>query len=885
MKLNFYLHRPALVLLYIVLGCATSYATTSSTDDRRKIFDTALVIYEHSFPVDPPRLYCKNTTPPPKSVILKFILVQTHDSLHKSSPELVVFQNNDPDQDLYAPPPKKKPAPQWYWARYIHEKPPELADASARTIRSEVVGTSPALFIYPEHVPDANLINDVQSIKVDVSGASIHLDHSNLPSNEQENEDYAKRVLKVLGNPDLYNKPQTDDDKTLSNPSPNATSGSEKDYKFGLSDCLVSGSPSVDFSNTRFGRDSSPVSVSLVTGSTTQVANVVVRPGKNYAQTARWVLAYYAANNDTYDAKKGDEVFGGAILHTVFEDVPDNHNRVLNLKWVQFTPTYFAIDRTSNNATITDHFDPVSIDKFGLLPEADFGASWHYLLSFFSFYQDDHIPKVDPAVAVTPLPKPPEPAPVPTMCPLFPTDGNSAGNQGGGYGYDSLPHPGFPTFKEDSTGVEGDIKIVLTPKEPATPFNPVPTISISGGKYFDHDYYNVTASPSWSDKLETIDPLTGQNEKITFGPEYNRQVALMGTNIKTTTGGALDFAIPEFGQIIGRGPIDLAHPDQPAPDDDHYDYSNALDLTAGAASTKNNATGPTAVDTTEYSGTAHVEQLWHFHEPITDANGKPSKWYQKSDGTQVPSTIDLECDLNEWVKPAESTQHSNYFTEGAGSFHTGGDIPAPVKYISGLDEAPEYIRTDATLSGGGIFDVAPDTDRFYGGNTPTGGSGTTLPSPIVRSFGSGKLGVYPNAGTKTAGAVDFANANLTIALPFPGLAFPFLDPDAAANVDKLLTVNSSHQAVTSNLANKDQLDYIANYEDKFSFHPIVTCDAAWLGGPANFHDRNLISIGGGGEFTFEVFNIDILYETTLHDSSHQPLSENIIAQVSYDIHF
>jgi hypothetical protein len=789
-----------------------------------------------------------------------------------------------------APAKKEKAAEPWYWLRYLNGASVESGPNFVPPIAS---GAPRKVMIFPGTVSDGvaarSLVTDIKSIQVDAAGDRVDVDTNGPISTENENQANAVQALEILNNKKIYVEQIDTDYTSESDDETPLTAASAKKNNLDLKishGCLVSASPSVVFSNSRFGRDQSPFSVSLVTGASTKVGKVEIKDRGSYDLAADWILGYYAANNDTYDAKKGDEVFGGAILHTVFYDVPEANGKKIDLQWIQFSPTYFAVDRTGNNATLTDHFDPVALDKGGFLPELDFESSLYYLWSFFSCYQKDHIPKVDPSVALTRLPRPPDPAAIPERCPIIQS---STKNDTGKPGYDSWPHLGFPTFKEDSTGVEGDIKITLESKdsEGTSPeFNPVPSLTVAGGKYLDHDYYNVKVSPQWTDKFATIDPLKGTNEKLTFGPDLSRQVALTGTTVKQTWSGALDFSIPEFGLYVSKVRSDHATPGKPAPDDDRWDYSNAFDLTTGVAATKNNAVGPTAVNTDEYSATAHLQQLMHFHELILDDNNKPYSCYIKNDSTVVPSTIDVESDLNEWVKPDESTQNSNFFTSVAGSFHTGGDIPVPVQYISGVDEAPEYIRGDLTFSGGGIFDVAPDTDRFYGGNTPSGTQATDLPSPTVRSFGTGKLGVYPDAGTKQAGTISFADTNFTLALPFPGLAFPFLDPDASKKVEGFIEpLNHNNQGIVDNLANRDELDYVANYEDKFAVHPLFTCDAAWLGGPSNYHDRSLVSVGGGAEFTLAIVNFDILYEGTLHDSAHQPHSENIIAQISYDIHF
>jgi hypothetical protein len=250
----------------------------------------------------------------------------------------------------------------------------------------------------------------------------------------------------------------------------------------------------------------------------------------------------------------------------------------------------------------------------------------------------------------------------------------------------------------------------------------------------------------------------------------------------------------------------------------------------------------------------------------------------------------MQIDLNEWTKPAEATQNSNFYTSAVSRLHVGADLPVPP---CGNDTA-EFIRADTFLTGGGVMGVAPDTDRFYGGNTGgQGDAGSDLPGPVIRSFGTGKLGVFPTsskAKQAPVGALSFANLDVTLAFPIPGLAKPFLDPEEAAKLNHIFDPLSSDPAVREldpGLANRDEINFVANYDYWFSAKPLFTMDAAWLGGPPNDRDRSLISVGGGAEFSMAVLNLDVLYEVTLHDTSarQQPLGENIIVQLTYDIHF
>jgi hypothetical protein len=619
-----------------------------------------------------------------------------------------------------------------------------------------------------------------------------------------------------------------------------------------------------------------------------------------YAYVASWILANYAANNTTSDAQKGDEVIGLTFLHA--DKYVDPGTKTLSL---HFTSCYFATGK-SKDTTITHSFDPVTIGK-DLSPNVDTNALAHYIIgpnlsALTSEPANNRSTATKPGntassggAEVTPLPKDADVGKPSAL--EFP------------YG---LPKPGFPSFKTDSTGTDATITLTFAPKDPPpnpaggnnsdnkkntdgwSLANPFPTLSVNGGTYLDKDFYNVTVSPMWTWKHTDKDAvplpapgaacLTEEQKKaaalnkidfdsVTAGGQYSRSLQPIASGVKLTQG--------EMATASVKG------------SDRKGSFSYAIDEAAGYNTNSNEITGKQAVNTGEYSGATHAQELWHAYLNTKNLNMTDRPDVDESNsagsGDGVNShMISMEFDLSQWVKPASVTQNSNFYTSAAANAHFGADVPVDPTFFSGIENSPEFLRVDASLTGGGIMGESPDNDRFYGGNTSSAGGVTDAPSPVVRSFGTGKLGLLPAsklAVGKTAGAISYANANVTIAFPLPGLARRFLTDEEASTLNNLFT-DPCHP-LPDNDSNQDQINYIANYDDLFSLRPVFTCDAAWLGGPAYFRDRNLVSVGGGAELSCTVINFDILYEVTLHDSyaRQQPLGENIIAQISYDIHF
>jgi hypothetical protein len=621
-----------------------------------------------------------------------------------------------------------------------------------------------------------------------------------------------------------------------------------------------------------------------------------------YNTAAKWLLAYYAANNGTPSAVAGKELMGITFLRTVPHPTQG---------YVQYYMAYIG-DEKAKDATVTHSYTALNLQDV-LNPELDTATAWSYLGGLF--VGEDGSPSGPNAPGATGHAAYfhiVQPAPQAQVLTLDAT--KDATHEISEFEYDKFlaainsvqptgpwwhsPSVAIPNFVQDSNGLSASTSAKLKPQDPYAN-SAVPAVTLSGGKYFENDLYNAGANLAWS-----------PTNDITLGPDFSRKVSAMGDSVKKSTSGLATMSYKlvdpdaEAGSSDGKDmslaayslftpvPTQGTPADKNTKDSDPNDLACTLNLSGGINAVSNNANGPTATNTDEYTGIAHGSQILREYA---------RSFLCSKEEKERRNLAAMVISFDEWIKSAEATQKSNFYTGSIGRCDFQADIPTDwptgwryddVGANDDLTHAPECFRVEATLTGGGLAGVAPGGDEFSGGNTDSAGSsGASLPDPVLRSFGTGKLQLYPitpKKGVSPSGATSYANANLTVAFPFPYLTFPLLDHTETAILNRVLDgdPDGTHPIVDDS-ANENTIGYWGNYADRFSFRPVFTSDAVWLGAPYGFRDRNLISVGGGGEFSILSINIDLLYEVTLHDTAvkQQPLGENVIAQVSYDIHF
>jgi hypothetical protein len=426
--------------------------------------------------------------------------------------------------------------------------------------------------------------------------------------------------------------------------------------------------------------------------------------------------------------------------------------------------------------------------------------------------------------------------------------------------YDSIFKPSYPDISYDKkNGVSQSISIQT--KTFANPndkksrdYDPQEGLSFAanGGNSFDHDYYNITAGPTWT-FAQKESPFTSSDlseiGNPSLGSNFIRSVSPQGNGTKDVIG----------GELVG----DLKRSFQNKQDqimlDFALDYSHIEGLPVTAK--------PPSVDTDEYSGTFFFQNILYFPNRTRDeVVASTDRW------------ADGEVDSSAWLRPAESTQNSNFYADGLAKVHLGMDVPV-------LD-THQVVRVDWSLTGGGIVGVSPATSRFFAGsnlNESAQEAANTVPSPVIRSLGTNTGGVY-SVSSKLGGATSYANQDLTIALPLPFAPFcssTVLQEDGERHDFMMQCVDLFEGDVPA----ENNLYYIGNYETFFSIKPLVTCDAVWLGAPNGFSDRSITSVGAGGEITLGVLNFDIVYAKTVFDTSTQTKSANLTFQATYDIHF
>jgi hypothetical protein len=877
-------HRTILVLIGFLFS-STGAMSLESLDEY------GFVIFSHKFD-----LKLKNGSRPssgePKDVTLKFILLETHSHGSNDVVErLVLFQNKDPKS-------KDQNSNKWIWSEY-NPAPPPLTRSEAHFLLTNlfysaisdafIVRNSQAtVFSFPEPLaPQKSLSEDLDDVSIE-SGYKIE----ETPVLEKFLNALGDRIQNVPGAvppvliPPAQTKPplptfgtgqvRVDLRAFLTHPAkPRSQPVAVPEDDFVCEKDEVTTSWALNLKAPPFNV-ASPASPFCTANGKTYIRMPPNSPYFNYydlslySYVSDWILADYAANNSTPESASGKEFCSFATARVDFEQVSD-HRRV------HFYPMYATGQLPAS--TIAHSFDATpkgsgfDLDMIALLP---------YIYGWLEG-SGNQAPCV---IHGSPRPDPSALGPMTGAWPvgsspgLRDSSGSTAQSKTSGF---QLPYkfspPSFPDFGSDSSGTYVNSSYTVTPVKQNGWW---PSLDLKGGIYFDHDYYNGTAGLTWSIPTEktgdtatssadtisapahvapTTDDTVATNWTDTLGPQVSRTVQPNGNSTATKDAALMT------GKII------LTH------GDDSYTWQES----AGVGRSLNAATN---VATDEYYGTTYTQQLWGEHFPLDWPLTSKAKAPDGSVKRDPPHFLTMQIDMNEWLKPAQATQTESFYTANAARLHLGADVPSGT-----FCDAPQFIRVDAMLTGGEIGGNAPDTDRFYGGNTGgQGNSSADLPSPVVRSFGTGKLGVYPSTlgpNAKEAGPTSFANANCTIV--FPGLAVPFLSDADADQLNKIFDPNNANakEVLDSGEVNRDLINYIANYDDRFSAKPIFTCDAAFLGGPNGYANRNLVSVGGGVELSITALNLDILYEVTLHDTAaaQQPLGENIIAQLSYDIHF
>jgi hypothetical protein len=878
-----------LILVVILLYQGRARAADASTTPNSTLTSWAFVIYEHKFPVagQPPGQH--------KTINLKFILLSI-----EGMKRLVIFQDTPSEGQ------SKDGTLKWYWRNY-REKPAKHGAAPAPTLATYpgTTGTPLSVMAQAKGTDTAVVLPQEAQKTIDNVGAKVEA-----WSNAQELSTNAPAVPcngVLNGLKFTVSHLDMSDPRFMKSASPfNIDSGSKT-------------SGTIRNPNA-FLNNSNAVTLASDTGNEPKNhRGEFIKKYLMYRYVVGWLLANYAANSPTLGAQKGNEVIGVAALDSTQEVDDSDANKPVDS--ITFRPFYCDISSGPTSATITHAFSPTALIKDNdITPEADTQALLDFISGLNAGQAFPDAPDKCKA-ASTPAPTPARaaapaglvaasPSGAPALAaPAAPSPSNPTTTDDSGAKipawYSYKPQFKDPKLTSDSTGTDVGITLVLSPPDRSgnkdkskddDTFNPEPTITIKGDTYINADFYNISVAPQWnipfgetsnaaasppakpaaspgaaasSNTVTDTNPIT-INSPLTVGATFSRNQQPNGQATKTTTSGAATFALSGSDQL--------------------GTFNFTLKESPGVDAVSNNMTGKPAVNTTQIHSTTYSQQVWHAYITKTTQGTTLTDTPDLSNRDReelYKHMISLQMDLDEWINPTDSEQNSDFFTSAAGTAHIGGDIPV---WYTGIDGSPEFIRLDASATGGGIIGEAPSTSQFYGGNTPVAAGPSTLPAPVIRSFGTGRLGLYPDMGTHvsgTAGAVSFANANFTLAIPV-GLSWRFLsDKDDGARLFGLFNSNDPKTRLAEDDAAYDDINYVANYDDIFSLKPVFTCDAAWMGAPANYQDRNLVSLGGGAEFSLTSFNLDVLYEATVHDSAakYQRLGENIIVQLSYDIHF
>ncbi len=372
-----------------------------------------------------------------------------------------------------------------------------------------------------------------------------------------------------------------------------------------------------------------------------------------YDSAARWVLSYYAANSNASNASSG-EAGAAAFLWKSYRNV--NQDGIPTE--IVYTMEYAGIPQKNGNIT--------SITS--VVPDADFQSLADFLSTSIlgpttplklSGAGSLPAPYEDTGAAVAA-------ADTKEMAGAKPVAGDqsSSGSSGFPYKFSKIGLP--PKYSTDNTGIEIGDSVTFSRRSDneAMP----KTITLSGDGYIDKPYYDFTFDPSWSTGPLTIDPT------------YALSRVPQGVNTLWSQSGA----------VKTSGSWDLP--------DSLFKVSGNLNLSFNEQ--RNNATGPSLVDTDDYRGTAQFTEAGTLFSSATWLNS---------------------MSFGEWLEGDHSTQMGDDFAPAAASAEYKGDIECPWS-------TQELVQYDIVLSGGGIMGEAPGTSRIYGGNT----SGTTslgIPGP------------------------------------------------------------------------------------------------------------------------------------------------------------
>ena len=701
----------ALISLLIWSSAITELADDPSSDPTRPLplRERAVVIFEHSFQLKPVNVAdvtvtspTPGTPPKPKTlsnqVILKFILLATHNTdSEKVESRLVIFQNLNPD-----PKNSSGNTNKWFWSQFNQNLAKkelslfdhklgiqEIPEMEEPLLFSFPVGSRPA-DIRPAAIPPAPVANqifyslllthpNIATTPATSSPASLAKETEEIqvtPGTHVEETPAEKTFLDALGD-----RLQSIPDAVTDDPTPPSAQQifsfqshvlprSRTDIAQNNDEVTVSFP--MDLSKAPFNSEASPFQY-LADRKT-----IILRtpPGLKdfykqheklslYGYMADWITASYTANNSTPEAQAGKEVFASTPVNVLIFNVGKKRR-------FDFYPTYFT--GTLKQATVNHDF---AVVPKGASLDIDYLTFFPYIWSF-----------LDPEIRGSPAAPPETSAPV---IPVAATDALTASDKSPLPEKKPLytfPLPGLPTFNYDASGASAGIDLNLTPGDPTN--KDLPSLEVSGGKYFDYDFYNVNTNLSWK-FTPFVDPVATSADELafdpkdiggsgrtttdqlsswkgSFGPQFARSVTPNGESSASKTSGMAAFSIEK----------DVA--------DDSYKWTQ----TAGISANSNYATG---VSTDEYSGTTYAQQLWREHIPWF-FGGSPGD-YDKEEKTPPANVVTMQIDLNEWTKPAEATQNSNFYTSAASRLHVGADFPVPP---CGNDTA-EFIRADTLLDG------------------------------------------------------------------------------------------------------------------------------------------------------------------------------------------